>query len=109
MPEDQSLPLMIGEMRGQLRELVHQVANLAHKFEDVAKTVDGSKHLPELIADNKANIAALEARVTALEAIEHQRKGALTLGAALLKAVPWLIPASVGGAVVAIVGKVIGI
>ena len=109
MPEDQSLPLMIGEMRGQLRELVHQMANLAHKFEGVARTVDESKHLPGMISENRASIAALEARVTALDTIEHQRKGAITLGTALLKSLPWLIPAGVGGAALAIIGKVIGV
>lgn len=109
MPEDQSLPLMIGEMRGQLRELVHQFANLAHKFEGVAQAVDASKHLPGLIAENKADIASLDSRVTALETIEHQRKGAITLGTALLKALPWLIPAGFGGAMLAVVSKAIGV
>ena len=81
MPDDQSLPLMIGEMRGQLRELNHNVNNLAQKFEDLMRTVDRTAHLPAAVEENKADIVALAIRVTALEAIEHQRKGAIGLGA----------------------------
>ncbi|KEZ17145.1 hypothetical protein CP98_03643 [Sphingobium yanoikuyae] len=105
MPDDQSMALMLGEMRGQLRELVHQVANLAQKFEDVAKTADATKHLPDLITDNKTKIAALEVRVTALEAVESERRGAVKLSGWLIKTVPF---ASLGaGAVLA--AKLLGV
>lgn len=109
MPDDQSLPLMIGEMRGQLRELNHNVNNLAQKFEDLMRTVDRTAHLPAAVEENKADIVALAIRVTALEAIEHQRKGAIGLGTAMMKAVPYLIPAGVLGAIAALVGKAVGL
>lgn len=109
MPEDQSLPLMIGEMRGQLRELNHNVNNLAQKFEDLMRTVDRTAHLPGTLEETKADLAALAVRVTALEALENQRKGAITLGAAIMKAMPWLIPAGAFGIVAALVGKAVGI
>ena len=83
--------------------------NLAQKFEDLARTVDRSAHLPAAVDENKAKIAALDVRLTALEAIENQRKGAIGLGAALMKAIPWLIPASVFGGVAVLVGKVVGL
>jgi hypothetical protein len=98
MPEDQSLTLAVGRMEGQMREVVHTMNNLAQKFEDLARAFDRSAHLPAAVEENKADIAALALRVTALEAIEHQRRGAVTLGAALLKALPWVI-----------VGKALGI
>ena len=108
MPDDQSLPLMIGEMKGQLRELIHQFNNMAHKIEDLMRSVDRTAHLPAAVEENKADIAALNVRVTALEAIEHQRKGAFSLGSVLVKMIPWLIPAGVLGGVAALVGKAVG-
>lgn len=109
MPEDQSLTLAVGRMEGQMREVVHTVNNLAQKFEDLARAVDRSAHLPAAVEENKAEISALNARVTALEAIENQRKGALSLGAVLIKTIPWLIPAGVLGGVAALVGKAVGL
>ena len=109
MPDDQSLPLMIGEMRGQLRELNHNVNNLAQKFEDLMRTVDRTAHLPAAVEENKADITALNVRVTALEAIEHQRKGAISLGTALAKVVPWLVPAGFCGIAAALIGKAVGL
>ncbi|WP_156028992.1 hypothetical protein [Sphingobium sp. DC-2] len=105
MPEDQSLPLMIGEMRGQLRELVHQFNNLAQKFEDVAKAVDASSHLPQQIAENKARIAALDVRVSALETKESERRGGVKLAEWALRVVPL---ASLGAGF-AVMAKVVGL
>lgn len=109
MPDEQTLPLMLGEMKGQMRELIHNFNNLAQRVEDLIRTVDRTAHLPAAVEENKADIAALNIRVTALEAIEHQRKGAIGLGAALLKTLPWLVPASVFGGVAVLVGKVAGL
>lgn len=109
MPEDQSLTLAVGRMEGQMREVVHTMNNLAQKFEDLARAFDRTAHLPKEVEEAKASIVALSARVTALETIEHQRKGAVTLGASLLKIMPWLIPAGFGGAILAVVGKAIGL
>lgn len=109
MSEDQSLTLAVGRMEGQLREVVHTMNNLAQKFEDLARTVDRSAHLPAAVEENKSAITALAVRVTTLEAAENQRKGAITLGSALLKSLPWVVPAGIFAAVVAVVGKVVGI
>lgn len=103
--DNQSMALMLGEMRGQLRELVHQVANLAQKFEDVAKTVDGSKHIPGLISENKTEIETLKARVTKLETSESERRGAIGLSAWIFKTVPF---AAFGGGLAA-AWKVLGL
>ena len=109
MPDDQSLTLAVGRMEGQMREVVHTMNNLAQKFEDLMRTVDRTSHLPAAVEENKADIAALAIRVTALEAIEHQRRGAISLGAALLKTVPWLIPAGIFGGIAALVAKGVGL
>lgn len=109
MPDEQTLPLMLGEMKGQMRELIHNFNNLAQRVEDLIRTVDRTAHLPAAVEENKADIAALGVRVTALEALENQRKGAITLGAALMKTVPYLIPAGVLGAAAVLVGKAVGL
>ena len=95
-------------MKGQLRELIHQFNNLAQKFEDVAKTVDASTHLPALIAENKSKIAAHDLRITALETAESERRGAVKFGAVLVKVVPWSIPFAAFGGAAVLMAKVMG-
>ena len=109
MPDDQALPLMLGEMKGQMRELIHNFNNLAQRVEDLIRTVDRTAHLPAVVEEIKADMAALNVRVTALEAIEHQRRGAFSLGAALVKMIPWLVPAGVLGGAAALVSKAAGL
>jgi hypothetical protein len=105
MPDDLSTPLMLGEMRGQLRELVHTVNNLAQKFEDVARAVDKTSHIPTAVAENRAATVALEVRVTALEASENQRKGAVKLTEWAIRVVPF----AALGAGFAVAAKVVGL
>lgn len=92
-------------MEGQLREVVHTVNNLAQKFEDLMRSVDKSAHIPTLVAENKAALSALEIRVTALEAQENRRAGAIGLSAWFVKTVPF----AALGAGIAVTGKVIGL
>lgn len=92
-------------MEGQLREVVHTVNNLAQKFEDVARAVDKTSHIPAAVAENKAATVALEVRVTALEASENQRKGAVKLTEWAIRVVPFAA-LGVGFAVAA---KVVGL
>lgn len=66
---DANAMLMLGEIRGQLRELIHTSNNLAQ------------------------TVSAMGSRLAALEAESHQRKGANGLWMAFLKspAIGWLI------------------
>lgn len=105
MPDDQSMTLAVGRMEGQLREIVHTVNNLAQKFEDLMRAVDQSAHLPSLVAENKAATVALEVRVTALEASENQRKGAVRLTEWAIRVVPF----AALGAGFAVAAKVVGL
>lgn len=105
MPDDQSMTLAVGRMEGQLREIVHTVNNLAQKFEDLMRSVDQSAHLPGLVAENKSSVAALEIRVTALEAAENQRKGAVRLTEWAIRVIPF----AALGAGFAAVAKVVGL
>lgn len=95
---DSQMILMFGEMRGQMRELVHTLNNLVAKFESLAKEVGDGSHIP-------ADVADLKLRVAALEAAENRRSGALNLSSFLFKAVPW---ASLGGGAVLML-KLLGV
>lgn len=99
------MTLAVGRMEGQLREVVHTVNNLAQKFEDVARAVDKTSHIPGAVAESKAAIAALEVRVTALEASENQRKGAVKLTEWAIRVVPF----AALGAGFAVAAKVVGL
>lgn len=102
------MPLMMGEMKGQMRELIHNFNNLAQRVEDLIRTVDRTAHLPAAVEENKASIAAMNIRLTALETAESERRGAVKLGAAIIKVLPWSIPFAAFGGVAALVAKVVG-
>lgn len=99
--------MLLGELRGQVRELVHGVNNLRQDVGTVFDKMAAQQSVPADIVRMEAEIAAIEVRVTALEVAEHQRRGALSLGAVLLKTVPWLVPAGFGGAMVAVVAELL--
>ncbi|GLI99109.1 hypothetical protein Sbs19_29270 [Sphingobium sp. BS19] len=98
------MTLAVGRMEGQLREVVHTVNNLAQKFEDLMRSVDKSAHLPTLVAENKAELAALDARVKILEASENRRVGAFGLGGWIMKTLPYLASIGMGGLIVKLIG-----
>lgn len=78
--------MILGELRGQVRELVHGVNGLSQKFDALSREVIG---LGPLAAD----IAKMEARLTALEVEQNRRDGASGVMLAILKspAVGWLV------------------
>lgn len=80
----------LGEFRGQLREIVHNLNNLSAKIDGLSNTSARHHDLPE-------EIAALRLRITALEVAEHQRAGAINLGSLLLRSpmLGWLVGAAV--------------
>lgn len=82
----------LGEVRGQLRELVHLTNNLRQSLEAQSPSM---YRVQDLIRD----MAALDTRVMILEAKENQRIGAMTLGNFIFKSplVGWLIAASAVG------------
>lgn len=72
VPED--VMLILGEMRGQLREIVHTINNASQKIE------------------------ALSMRVAALEAESHRRSGERGVVAAIIgsRALGWVATAAIG-------------
>lgn len=76
-PIEGSQAMILGEMRGQLREVVHSMNNLSTKFDGLTREVVGLGPLAGDIVD-------LKARVLKLEAEKNQRDGAVGL-------VEWMI------------------
>jgi hypothetical protein len=70
--------MLLGEMKAQLRELVHQGNNQAMKNDAFVKTLAKLETLP-------ADIAEIKERLTKLEASEHQRDGERGLLATVLQ------------------------
>ena len=95
----------LAKYNGLLSVSLHPIQNLAQKFEDLMRSVDQSAHLPGLVAENKSSVAALEIRVTALEAAENQRKGAVRLTEWAIRVIPF----AALGAGFAAVAKVVGL
>jgi hypothetical protein len=97
--------MLLGELRGQVRELVHGINNLRRDVGTALDRTAATQGLVSAVADIKADVAALDARVTALEAAEHRRTGAIGLSAWVFKTVPF---AAFGGGLVA-AWKVMGL
>ena len=68
--------VMLGEMRGQLKEIIHTTNNTAQKVDGVVRDVAEMRGLP-------AMVTALTARVTALETERNRRDGASSIIATL--------------------------
>lgn len=75
----------IGEVRGQLRELIHSVNNQGQQNEAIGKALAKLEDVPK-------QLAQIELRLTQLETDKHRRDGAIGLGGMLLKSplVGWI-------------------
>ncbi len=78
--------LILGEVRGQMRELVHTLNTLSAKLDGLTREVVGLGPLASDITD-------LKARIAALEAANNRSEGARTLGVVLIKSpvLGWLV------------------
>ncbi len=77
--------IMLGEMKDQLRELIHKLNTMSIKLDALGERVIGTADLP-------AKVKALEERVLALEADKHRRDGAMSFGGWVVRSplVGWL-------------------
>jgi hypothetical protein len=106
--------MILGEMRGQLREVVHSMANLSQKFDGLAREVIGlgplAADLAQLgstvLANSRAiadmqrssqEIAALKNEVETLKAERNRREGASGIVSIILRspALGWLVGAAI--------------
>ena len=81
--------VMLGELKGQMRELIHNVNNLSAKMDALTREVVSAAGLP-------AKVKEIEERVTLLETDKNKRDGAMGFGGWLLRspAVGWLVGAA---------------
>lgn len=96
--DSQSLIMAVGEMRGQMRELVHATNNNTQALNSMAVSVAKLEVIPAEIIEFKAQVAALEKRVDVLEAADQKRKGAIGFWAWFIQspAIGWLATAGIG-------------
>jgi septal ring factor EnvC (AmiA/AmiB activator) len=74
-----SLAVMVGEMRGQLRELVHTTNNVSTKIDGLTREVIAMGPLAAELAELKAEIKVAQSEIAALKSERDQRKGAVGL------------------------------
>jgi hypothetical protein len=89
---DPDMAMMLGEMKGQLRELIHQGNNQAMKNDAVARTLAKLEGMPDQLTE-------IERRLTTLETDKDRRDGRDGLWSALIRSplVAWLFAAAVIG------------
>lgn len=74
-----NLAMMVGEMRGQMREVVHTMNNISTKIDAVGREVVAMGPMGQMVAELKAEIAATKAEVALLKQDKAERTGASNL------------------------------
>ena len=89
----QEQAIILGELRGQVKELIHSVNNLSGKVDGMGEKVMAVTFLANEIGDLKAKTAVIETRLAAQEAMNHQSKGAKDVISVILKSpmLLWII------------------
>ncbi len=84
-PSDPESAMILGELRGQLREMVHNLNNQAMKNDATAKIIAKLESVPD-------DISEIKDRLTALERDKDRRDGAMGFGIWLVRSplVAWL-------------------
>lgn len=77
----QTLIMAMGEVKGQVRELVHATNNNTQASNHMANSIAKLEMLPAEITDIKA-------RLTALEIAENRRAGAMGFGGWIISVLP---------------------
>lgn len=82
---DANTSMILGEVRGQLREIIHNMNNQAQKNDAVSAQLAKLEGMP-------ARLDAIDQRLLALETDKHRRDGAVGFGTWVLKSnvVGWL-------------------
>lgn len=92
LPRDvTSLAVMVGEMRGQLREVVHTLNNVSSKIDGLSREVIAMGPLAAELAELKGEIKLAHVEIAALKSERDQRKGATNLVEWMVKHWPGVI------------------
>lgn len=74
-PRDVDFALILGEMRGQLKELVHSMVNKQQHDEAVGRAIAELSRVPDDIKDIKKELTALKDRMSDLEETKNKFEG----------------------------------
>ena len=87
--ETENTLLILGEVRGQLREIIHTMNNQAMKNDAVAEKLSKLDDVPD-------RLSKIEERLTHLETDKHRRDGASNVALLILRspALGWLVGAA---------------
>lgn len=90
MTDDPNTILILGEVRGQLREIIHDMNNQSAERATMARQLAKLESVPD-------RLGAIETRLNALETDKHRRDGAMGFGSWLLKSplVGWIAGAGI--------------
>lgn len=105
MSETSDLHIMLGEIRGQLREMIHTTNNTASKVDALGREVSEIKGIAVTVAALDVRVTKLEGKVSTLTTSEDKRTGATSLAEWIVKIMPW----AVMGVVFALAAKLIGL
>lgn len=94
---DSQAAMLLGEMRGQLREVVHGLNNLSTKFDGLTREVVALGSLATLVGKLEATTEQLEVRIKELETRQNHQTGATATVKAILNspALAWIFLAAV--------------
>src|SRR3546814_16302581 len=79
------MSMTLGELKGQMREIVHQLNNMSSKMDAISHEISKNSGIPE-------EVEKLKLRVAALEEKESKREGAMGLGVWIMRSplIGWL-------------------
>src|SRR3546814_14041191 len=72
------MSMTLGELKGQMREIVHQLNNMSSKMDAISHEISKNSGIPE-------EVEKLKLRVAALEEKESKREGAMGLGVWIMR------------------------
>lgn len=75
-PEGSQNAMILGEMRGQLREVVHGLNNLSSKFDGLTREVVALGTLATIVGKLEAIVEAQDVRIKMLENKQSHQSGA---------------------------------
>lgn len=96
MPSEESYvtqDMVLGELRGQMREVVHAMNNLRVGFDQMSREIGALGALSQSVNGLSTQLGQIEGRLRALEAESQRSAGARSLGAMALKspALAWVV------------------
>jgi hypothetical protein len=98
LTSDVELALALGQIQGQLKELVHSVANQSQREEAMGRAIAELKNIPDDIREIKSSLSALSNRMTQIEMKDQREEGGRGVILTILKSptVAWVITVGAG-------------